>query len=130
MVRHPTDVPRPDAELLGDLFLRPLGGPVVQEGRGLHLGQEEVVVLDGEGEIGLFDFLLDPGVVAATQVQLRHVRRRADRPQVEDRIVPRLAEGIAHLDRAQGIDVEVACPLSEESRFEEAVLSMDELLLR
>src|SRR2546426_904145 len=128
LVRHTPDVPGPDPELLRDFLLRAFGDPVVEEGRRLYLREEEIVVLDGECQVGLLDPLLDPSIVAATEVELRHVRCRADGPEVEEAVVPRFAERIAHLHGAEWIDIEVARALPEKCGFEEAILSVNELL--
>src|SRR2546426_1172795 len=128
LVRHTPDVPGPDPELLRDFLLRAFGDPVVEEGRRLYLREEEIVVLDGECQVGLLDPLLDPSILAATEVELRHVRGRADGPEVEEAVVPRFAERIAHLHGAEGVDVQVARPLPEKCGFEEAILSVNELL--
>src|SRR5438445_9614811 len=128
LIRHPADVSGADPELLRDLLLRPLRDPVVEEGGRLDLCKEEVVVLDREREIRFLDFLFDPGVVAASEIELRHVRRRADGPQVEETIVAGLVERVAHLDRTERIDVEVTRALPEEGGPQETVVSSDEIL--
>src|SRR5437867_3242053 len=130
LVCHAADVSGPYAELLRDLLLRPLRDPVVEERRGLDLREEEVVVFDREREVGFLDFLLDPCVVAAAQVELGHVGRRAHGPQVEEAVVAGLVQCVAHLDRAEWVDVEIARPLAEERGPEEAVVTIDEILLR
>src|SRR5207245_9267296 len=128
LVRHAADVTGPDAEFLDDLLLRPLGDPVVEKGGRLDFGEEEVVVLDRESQIRFLDLLLDPRVVAATEVELRHVRRRADGPEVEEAIVAGFPESVTHLDSTERIDVQVACPLPEECGFEGAIMPVEELL--
>src|SRR2546422_7727958 len=128
LVRHPSDVTGPDAEFLRDLLLGPLCDPVVEEGGRLDFGEEEVVVLDREGEVRLLDLLLDPRVVASAEVELRHVRRRAHGPEVEEAIVAGFPERVAHLDRTERVDIQIARPLSEECGFEGAIMPVDELL--
>src|SRR5207245_4693805 len=95
----------------------------------LGRGEEEVVVLNRECQIRLLDLLLDPGVVAAAEIELRHVRRRADGPQVEEAVVAGLVERVAHLDRTERIDVEITRTLPEEGGPQEAVVPSDEILL-
>src|SRR2546428_7445525 len=129
LVRHAADVSGPDAELLRDLLLGSLRDPVVEKGRRLDLGEEEVIILDRERQIRFLDFLFDPGVVAASEIELRHVRRRADGPQVEEAVVAGLVERVAHLDRTERIDVQVARALPEEGGPQEAVVPSDEILL-
>src|SRR2546426_2989025 len=48
-------------------------------------------------EVRFLDLLFDPCVIAAPEVELRHVRRRAHGPEVEEAIVPGLVERVAHL---------------------------------
>src|SRR2546428_11807975 len=128
LVRHAADVPGPDAELLRDLLLGSLRDPVVEKGRRLDFGEEEVVVLDREREIRFLDFLFYPRIVAAAQIELRHVRRRAHGPEVEEAIVAGFPERVAHLDRTERVDIQIARPLSEECGFEGAIMPVDELL--
>src|SRR2546425_5109883 len=128
LIRHPADVSGADPELLRDLLLRPLRNPVVEEGGRLDLCKEEVVVLDREREIRFLDFLFYPRIVAAAQIELRHVRRRAHGPEVEEAIVAGFPERVAHLDRTERVDIQIARPLSEECGFEGAIMPVDELL--
>src|SRR5947199_3104975 len=128
LVRHAADVSGPYAELLRDFLLRALRDPVVEEGRRLDLREEEVVVFDREREVGFLDFLLDPGIVAAAQVQLGHVRGRAHGPEVKEAIVAGFPESVTYLHRTERVDIQVARPLPEECGFEEAIMPVDELL--
>src|SRR3989449_527219 len=128
LIRHPADVSGADPELLRDLLLRPLRDPVVEEGGRLDLCKEEVVVLDREREIRFLDFLLYPRIVAAAQIELGHVRGRADGPEVEETIVAGLVERVAHLDRTERIDIQIARPLPKEGGSKEAVVSSNEIL--
>src|SRR5256885_3106848 len=52
-----------------------------------------------------------------------------NRPEVENRIVSRLAKRVSHLYCTERVDVQVARSLAEERCLQEAVLAVDELLL-
>src|SRR2546428_7860839 len=114
LVRHAADVSGANAEYLRYFLLGSLRDPVIEEGGCLDLREEEIVVLNRECQIRLLDLLLDPGVVAAAEIELRHVRGRADGPQVEETVVAGLVESVAHLNRAERIDVQIARTLPEE----------------
>src|SRR2546427_1577440 len=128
LVHHPADVPRADAELLRHLVLRPLVRPVLEQGRGLYLGHHELVLLDRERHRLRGDLVLDPSVVPASEVQLRHVRGRARRPEVVEVRVSVVFESVPHLHRAQRVDVQVARPAAEERRSKRTIASLEEIL--
>src|SRR5207247_6690448 len=83
---------------------------------------------DREGHRFSGYLVLDPGVIPAAEVQLRHVGGRARGPQVVEVRVARVLERVPHLDRAERVDVQVARAAPEERRAQGAVGRLDEVL--